>query len=124
MTGLAEVLSAVARVHADMTDRSSQDGCSCGYPDPRTYEDHLAAIQAAAVTAWLAERLGSEEVREAVSKYLLTEAMDGDFLVAAGRSIDNEGQDVPINKARTSEVAWWAVDAALAAVVGALAGES
>lgn len=46
-----------------------------------------------------------------VAEYLLTACIDGDFLVGAGRSIGNEGGNVPINQARAKEVVWWAVDA-------------
>lgn len=34
-------------LHTDQTDRSARDGCSCGYPDPSTYPQHVAAVLAA-----------------------------------------------------------------------------
>lgn len=42
---------------------------------------------------------------------LLLEHMDGDYLLGCGRSVGNEGGDVPIDRARASEVAAWAVAA-------------
>ena len=35
-------LVGILRQHEDQTDRSANDGCSCGYPDPHTFTEHLA----------------------------------------------------------------------------------
>ena len=53
--------------------------------------------------------------REALAEYLLTECIDGDFLVGAGRGIDAVGDDIALSEARAAEVVWWAVDAITAA---------
>lgn len=105
MTGLALTLEDVLRRHLGECGRI---GLPCAEVRPRDEwcgRCDLTAHVAAAVSAWLAERLGSEEVREAVA-----------------RSICGNDQEH-----------WWPkyedlyradADAALAAVVGALAGES
>jgi hypothetical protein len=49
-------------------------------------------------------------LRERLIEHLLTEGMDGDFLVGCGRSVGNEDGDVALSEARPSEVAAWAVD--------------
>lgn len=38
-------------------------------------------------------------------------ALDGDYLIGAGRGMTNDGEDVAISDARPSEVVWWAVNA-------------
>lgn len=38
-------------------------------------------------------------------------ALDGDYLIGAGRGMPNDGEDVAISDARPSEVVWWAVNA-------------
>lgn len=65
---------------------------------------HLADV----VTAHLAARL--EEAKADIGERMLLEAMDGDFMVGAGRGIDNDGENVGLSQARTSEVAYWARD--------------
>lgn len=52
-----------------------------------------------------------DPMRQAIVERLLTEHIDGDFLVGCGRSAGNEDGDVAIRDARPSEVAWWAVEA-------------
>lgn len=94
MTGLA--LAEVLAAHDWIAPRGyAWPCCVCGveFPDG---EDAAYAHVAAAVTAWLAERLGSEVVREAVETAITNAWHSGDSDVTA----------------------------ALAAVVDALAGES
>jgi hypothetical protein len=66
---MSETLAEVLAQHADMTDRSSKDGCSCGgASNPSDYADHLAT----AVLAWVEARLAGarEDVKAAVlAKY-------------------------------------------------------
>lgn len=120
--GLAEVLARIDRENAVNCTGIGEVGCKGreGWHSWSAHRAHVAEAQVAAVTAHLAEVLGADATREAVAESLLTEHMDGDYLVAAGRSIGNEGGDVGLNEARPSEVAWWATNAALAAVRTAL----
>lgn len=131
MSGLREVLAAISVQHQRIPRYAGSfggmrcvgcdhlEGATDGPNSPR-HAEHVAGEQATAVLDWLRARLASDEVREAVAEDLLTEHMDGDLLIAAGRSIGSEGSDVPINDARPSEVVWWATDAALTAVLAAL----
>jgi hypothetical protein len=62
-----------------------------------------------------------EAVADGLTAAFLLEFMDGDFLVGCGRSIGNEGGDVPVHEARNAEVAHWAADGALTWLAARLA---
>lgn len=53
---------------------------------------------------------GVEEERRLMAERLHA-AINGDFLVAAGRGHHNSGHDVALSDAHAAEVVWWAVDA-------------
>lgn len=113
--GLAGVLDDLlaARLHLGTSGRYFTDFGD----DPGRLADDLAA----AVTAWIGEQLAG--AREDVAETLLTEHIDGDLLVGAGRGHDSEGDDVAIGVARPAEVVWWAADGALGVVARVLGVE-
>ena len=101
--------------------RTHESTCTCGWQGPMRLGNPLGrqsdqkAHLADAVRAWL---LGQ---RSHVAEALLTEHMDGDYLVGAGRTIGNEGGDVGLSDARAAEVVCWAADGVLGSLAGSVA---
>lgn len=125
LDGLREQVAAALAEHKGFTAFvQNYWACTCGHLFESAddsgmgalpgHRGHVADVVVAVVGPPMTVGRRWDALREQVAEALLTEYMDGDFLVGAGRTIGNEGGDVGLNEARTSEVAWWATDAVLA----------
>lgn len=75
MSDIVEQAAEVLKEHPDMTDRSANDGCECGYPDPRTVELHQA--QALADAGLLAQPARTVPTRDEIAAFMKQHFDDG-----------------------------------------------